>query len=228
MARRSATVDLEAVLAEALSSPPAPAPGAEGVTDDAEALIDATSALLGRYGLRRWSMDDVAERAGLARATVYRRFESRDRLVRATLIRDARRFFAAVAAAVEQVESIGDKVVEGLVVGLELVRWSPVPALLEADPAAALALITSDSILTAGRRALIESYESLTGGPLPAGDRCRVEAVAEALIRLALSLLVTPGVLTGAAAGSSGSGRPSGDDMRRALAAVVHPLLVPR
>lgn len=227
MARRAATLDFEAVLTGALSPPP-------GSDPDAEAMIDATSILLGQYGLRRWSMDDVAAQAGLARATVYRRFESRDRLVRAALIRDARRFFTAVAAAVEAIPSLADKVVEGLVVGLELIRWSPVPSLLEADPVAALSLLTSDSILLAGRRALVERYESLTGGPVPAADRDRVEAAAEALIRLALSLLVTPGVLTGTATGpphpatDGASLRPdarSREDMRRALASVVHPLL---
>ena len=227
MARRASTLDIDAVLVEALGPPAGSEPDA-----DADAVLGATSALLGQYGLRRWSMDDVAERAGLARATVYRRFESRDRLVRAALTRDARQFFAAVAGAVERTDSIEDKVVEGLVVGLELVGLSPVPGLLEADPAAALALVTSETILQAGRRALLESYESLTAGPVPPGDRHRVEAVAEALIRLALSLLVTPGVLTGAGADPTGPGGTGTDPARRermrtALAAVVRPLLRP-
>ena len=244
MARRAAVLDLDAVLAGVLAGrdPTAraagpgragvgPDPGATrsgaapvepGPDPDAEAMMDATSQLLGSFGLRRWSMDDVAERAGLARATVYRRFESRDRLVRATLVRDARRFFSAIAAAVDSSAPIEDQVLDGFVVGIGLARLSPVPRLLEADPAAALALVSSDSILQAGRRALVESYEAVNGRPVPAADRLRVEAVAEALIRLALSLLVTPGILTG------GTGSPPpGPDMRRALAAVIRPLVAP-
>lgn len=218
MARRAATIDFRAVLAEAGAD--CPATGPDG---DAEAMMDATSVLLGTYGLRRWSMGDVAERAGLARATVYRRFESRERLVRATLIRDARRVFAAIADAVDDAGAIEDQVVEGFVVGVELARLSPITRLLEADPAAALALVTSDSILLAGRKALVESYETVTGRPVTAADRPRVEAVAEALIRLALSLLVTPGILTGGPVGRlTGQGRP---EMRQALDAVVRPLV---
>lgn len=214
MARRLAVLDLDAVLAEALAGPE---------PDETDAMIDATSALLAEYGLRRWSMDDVAERAGLARATVYRRFESREKLVRVTLARDARRFFAAISAAVAQARTVEEKVLEGLVVGLELAALSPVPRLLESDPGAAIALITSETILRAGRRALVESYETLTAAPVPAAARPEVEATAEALLRLGLSMLMTPGILTGTGA----DGRDDGDrdGMRRALAAVVGPLL---
>ncbi len=236
MGRRPPTVDLDEILAQALSDRPAdgrdgagdggPGPGGADDGADTAAMIDATSGLLAAYGLRRWTMDDVAERAGLARATVYRRFESRDRLVRTTLVRDARRFFAAVAAAVAGVESFDDKVVEGFVVGLELVRLSPVPQLLRADPAAALSLVTSESILRAGRRALVESYETLTGQPVDPTGRSGVEAVAEALIRLGLSMLLTPGVLTGGGPlGSSPEQGPGPDGMRRALDAVIRPLI---
>lgn len=214
MGRRAAVLDVDAVLAEALAGHEA---------DETDAMIDATSALLAQYGLRRWSMDDVAERAGLARATVYRRFESREKLVRVTLVRDARHFFAAISAAVAQAQTIEEKVLEGLVVGLELVSLSPVPRLLESDPGAAIALITSETILRAGRRALVESYETLIGTTVPAADRPEVEAVAEALLRLGLSMLMTPGMLTGAA--HDGGGR---EGMRRALAAVVGPLLSSR
>lgn len=218
MARRAAGLDLDAVLAEALAEPAA--------DPDGDAMLDATGALLGLFGLRRWTMEDVAERAGLARATVYRRFDSRDRLVRAALIRDARRFFAAIAVAVEAAASLEEKVVEGFVVGVGLARLSPVPTLLGTDPAAALALITSEPLLVAGRRALVESYETLTGAPVADSERPTVEAVAEALIRLALSLLMTPGLLTGQPV-AGGRPEPDPEGMRQMLAAVIGPLLDP-
>lgn len=214
MGRRAAVLDVDAVLAEALTGPE---------PQETDAMVDATSTLLTDFGLRRWSMDDVAERAGLARATVYRRFESREKLVRVTLARDAHRFFAAVSAAVAEVATIEEKVLEGLVVSLELVALSPVPRLLESDPGAAMALITSETTLRVGRRALVESYEMLIAAKVPAAERPQVEAVAEALLRLGLSMLMTPGMLTGA--GHDGGGR---EGMRRALAAVVGPLLSSR
>jgi len=82
--RRSATLDPAAILV-GLS-----AQGARPTADDptTAAILDAAGELLGRYGLGRWSMDDVATRAGVGRATVYRRFTSREEVVNATLARD--------------------------------------------------------------------------------------------------------------------------------------------
>ncbi len=248
MARRPTSVDLEEVVAEALSAYrrssggapgggcdgsrqarldrlAAPAPGEE--VDDVDAMLEATSRLLSSYGLRRWTMEDVAERAGLGRATVYRRFESRERLVRATLVRDARRFFEAVATSVAAVTSFNDKVVEGFITGLDLLRLSPLPQLLRNEPASAVALLTSESTLRAGTRALLESYEDLVGSPIPPSEVMPAQAVAEALIRLGTSMLLTPGVLTGDGlpdrnAATAEAGR---DSARRTLAQVIDPLV---
>lgn len=208
MARRAPTLDLDAVLAGLA--------GRAGADDPAAgAMLDAAAALLAERGLRRWSMDDVAERAGLGRATVYRRFESRDLLVQEAVIRDARRFFEAVAAAVAGSESLVDKVVDGLLTALELVRSSPLGPLLQQDPAAALSLLTSETVLQTATRALSDQYEALHG---PAGtplERHRIEATAEALIRLGWSFVLIPG---GTAT----------DGARGYLDAVIRPLLAGR
>lgn len=46
-----------------------------------DAIVDATVALLGEQGFDRLSMDAVAARAGVARATIYRRWPSKEALV---------------------------------------------------------------------------------------------------------------------------------------------------
>jgi len=58
--------------------------------------------------------------------TVYRRVESRDRLVHAALAREFRRFFLAVADEVAGIEPVADRVVEGVLVGLTLAPTSVV------------------------------------------------------------------------------------------------------
>lgn len=176
MPRRTPTVRLAAVLA-GLESPEPPC-------DEVDtAMLDATRALLASYGLRRWTMDDVAAGAGLGRATVYRRFESRDDLVHATLARDARCYFAAIADAVTHVESVEDKVVEGFLVGWRLLREAPMAALVAADPGPLVGL---------ARAALVERYQIVTGAPLSGPARAEAELVAEALVRLGLSFVLMP------------------------------------
>jgi AcrR family transcriptional regulator len=53
-------------------------PRSEGVD---EALLDATMALAGEVGMHAMSMDDLAQRAGVSKATIYRRWPSKEALV---------------------------------------------------------------------------------------------------------------------------------------------------
>lgn len=185
MARTAATVDLEAVLADALfSGSPA---GTE--PDDVAVILDAVAGLLHESGLRGWSVDDVAARAGVGRATVYRRFGSREALAQAALARQSRAFFGVIAAAVSDVTTLEEQLTDGFILGLDLVRASPLAVLLDQDPGAALSLMRSRTLLWAARQALIERYAAVGGRP----DE-EVEAVADALIRLGISYLLVPGV----------------------------------
>lgn len=195
--RRAPTLDLDALVAGLLAAAPAAPAGTVAVADAEDpatfALLDATSSLLSEHGTRHWTVDDVAARAGVGRATVYRRFASRDDLMRAAITRDARRFFAAIAESVRSVDSVEEKVVRGFVTGLRLARLSPLSSLLRADPGAAMSLLTSESLLRTAAGALAERYEAVTGTRLGRAARERVEVSAEALIRLGISFVLIPG-----------------------------------
>jgi AcrR family transcriptional regulator len=223
--RRPSTIEIDAVLADLLNAEVGHAglakvgsidAGGDGVKD---ALVDAASHLLAERGARGWAVEDVAARAGVGRATVYRRFSSRDDLVRAAIGRDAHLFFAAVAASVEAVERLEDKVVAGFLAGLGLARASHLATLLRSDPPAALSLLTSEPLLRAATRALSDRYQTMTGARLRTAERAEVEAVAEALIRLGLSFILMPGPTTDA-----------GDDRRARdhLGAMIRPILAGR
>lgn len=200
MARRSPTLDLGRVITAATAPLPTPGldPGREAVTD---AVLDATSRLLAVRGMRRWSIDDVADRAGLARATVYRRFESRDAMIHAALARDACRWFEALSESVRHLDRLDDQVVAAFVTGLRLARQSPLPPLLRDAWSAAAAGVAPTSgpggaplsaLMAICRTALADRYEAVTGARLDAATRRRTEAVAEALVRLGLSYLLAP------------------------------------
>jgi AcrR family transcriptional regulator len=186
MARRRTTLDLGSLLAGIGDAAPV-------VDDEATAaVLDAASSLMAAHGMRRWSMDDVAERAGLGRATLYRRFDGREDLVHAALARDARRFFASVADAVSEAPTLEDKVVDGFLVGLRVVRDSLIPGLIQTDTATALSLLTSGPVLALARAALVERYEAITGARVEGPERHRAELVAETLVRLGISFILVP------------------------------------
>lgn len=185
--RRSATLDATAILDGIAAGPH------EAEDPVTSAVLDAAGKLLSRHGLGRWSMDEVATVAGVGRATVYRRFTSREDLVNAALSRDLQRFFATVADAVAEIPDLTGKVVEGFIVGVRAARTTLLPELFRTDSGLAAPLLNSAPFLEAGSAALVRQYEALAGSRLAPSQRADVELVAEALIRLALSFLLLPG-----------------------------------
>src|SRR6516225_5645252 len=94
-----------------LSSTLAPLAGEDDATTGR--ILDAAFGLLLDFGVRNLSVEGVARRAGVARVTIYRRFAGRDELLRAVLLREGRRLFDAVDAAVAGSDTPEDQLVEG-------------------------------------------------------------------------------------------------------------------
>jgi len=155
-----------------------------------ESIVDAALEEFLTYGLRRTNVDVVARRAGVSRATLYRRFDGKDALVQAVLVRESRRFFGSVAAAVAEVSTVEDRLVEGFVVGVRYARADRLlNRLLASDPEALLPYLTTNGalVVAAARDFLVRQGGSypLVGDRTPAG-------VAELFVRLAISFTLMP------------------------------------
>jgi AcrR family transcriptional regulator len=156
-------------------------------------IMDAALDQYLAHGLRRTSVDDVARAAGLGRATVYRRFATRDELIQAVLLREGRRFLAEIAAATESLPTLAERLVEGFVVGVRGARRQPLlNRLLRTEPDDALPQLTvhGGPLVAVLREFLVQQY--LRGASADARCGPRAEEVAEILVRLALSLVLTP------------------------------------
>jgi len=184
--RRAPFADLGEVLSGILRTTP---PTGNDATDP---ILDAAAGLMSLHGLASWTVEDVARSAGVGRATLYRRFASRDDLVRATLDRQARAFFSTISAAVSDLPEPADQLAAGFVMGIRLARKSVLASLVEHDPAAALSLLGSRSLLNAGRSALVDAYRCLVGRDLKPEEASAAGAAAELLLRLGLSYLLAP------------------------------------
>ncbi|HEY1650456.1 MAG TPA: TetR/AcrR family transcriptional regulator [Acidimicrobiales bacterium] len=182
MARRKASVEVTSLMATVIGPPDA--------SDElAVRLLDAGAELLTEYGLRRWSMDDVAERAGVGRTSVYRKFLSRDDLVHAVLARELRQVFAAIIDTAARYDSVEDKIVEGALVALDAVDGSLVSALLTSDPTTFLPFLTTEAapLLALGRELLVSSAIA-AGSPI---EPQLAAELAELVARLGISFIVT-------------------------------------
>ncbi len=162
------------------------------VADGEKLLESALSAFLD-FGIKRTSMGEIARRAGISPATLYRRYESKNDLVEAVSVREAQRFVAAIEKQVHTVSGNDDQLVEifvafiSAIAGNELLR-----RLLRTEPDLILPRLTTEAgpILAVGRDYLAEKLRELRD----AGGTHDFDAdlVAEIMARLALSLALTP------------------------------------
>ncbi|WP_063040440.1 TetR/AcrR family transcriptional regulator [Nocardia pseudovaccinii] len=161
------------------------------VSDGEKLLESALSAFLD-FGIKRTSMGEIARRAGISPATLYRRFESKNDLVEAVSVREAQRFVAEIDKRVQKVDGVEEQLIEIFVAviteiaGNELLR-----RLLRTEPDLILPRLTTEAgpIIAVGRSYLAEKLRELRSG---ADDDFDFELVAEIMARLALSLALTP------------------------------------
>ncbi|TCP50123.1 TetR family transcriptional regulator [Tamaricihabitans halophyticus] len=181
------------------------------------AILDCALTAFTASGVRRSTMGEIAERAGLGVATLYRRFPRKEQLVEAVVLREVRRFIEHVDARIQRVSGMPAQVVEGFVAFAVGVREHPLlGTLLSSEPDTVLPACTvaGGPMLALARTYLTEQIQRLQNtGELPMFDP---EPAAEIIARLTHSLMLTP------------DGRiPIGDDERTRAFARDHiiPLL---
>jgi AcrR family transcriptional regulator len=122
-------------------------PSVANADDDAttQRILDAALALAAASGLRNLTMDDVARRAKVGRMTVYRRFGSRENLIDALTLREARRCLNAIAAAPDPSQPLDERLADLFVATLKVIREHPLLArLARVEPEALLTELTRD------------------------------------------------------------------------------------
>jgi AcrR family transcriptional regulator len=160
------------------------------LTDDelTSRILDAALAEFRDHGLRRTSMDNVARRAGIARATIYRRFPNKAELMRVVTAREARRSMAQITRSVAGLPTVEERLVEGFVAAIRLARTdSLLTRLLDTEPETVLPYLTTD-----GEFALSTVRAFLADQLIHSAKVPDHEAVAEVMARLGLSIVLSP------------------------------------
>ncbi len=169
---------------------------AEQVADDdvAGRIVAAARELISEHGLTAVTMDAVAKSAGVGRATLYRRFASRDEVLRVLVASEVIDALGKVREVIRGLTDPGDRIVEAFALPVELARGnSLLRELLAHEPSTFVPALTLDvnPVFTVARANLIAQLtRARDRGALRPVD---VEAVAEMLIRIAHSLVLSPG-----------------------------------
>jgi len=85
-------------------------------------LVRAARKVLLRYGVRKSTMADIADEAGIPRPTLYEYFANRHALIDAVIADRVRSIVGKLLRVVEEAPSFTDAVVEASVLGIELTR----------------------------------------------------------------------------------------------------------
>lgn len=174
--------------------------GEEPVEEAGERILDAAVAQAEDFGLRRFTIDDVARRVGVSRVTVYRYFPKKERLIEAVLLRELRRFLADVEAAVAPYETLEERLVEGFVFALSSLREHRLlNRIMRTEPELLLPHLTVDAgpVIAAGREFIARySRTEAQAGGLQLGEE-DIQGTAELLARSVLSFVLTPDSVLG-------------------------------
>jgi AcrR family transcriptional regulator len=162
---------------------------AAGLLEDriADAMLDC----IGRWGIGKTTADDIARRAGISRATLYRVFPGgKEVALDALLQREVGRFFEAVTGPLAEVRTLEDAVVLGLTAAARFVRdHEPLQYLLVHEPERVRPLAERDGLRSAFTIAAAFTAPHLR--PYLADDEAAA-AGADWLVRQFFSYLLVP------------------------------------
>ncbi|WKG03691.1 TetR/AcrR family transcriptional regulator [Mycolicibacterium sp. HK-90] len=160
-------------------------------------ILSATLEQAELVGIRRTTMEDVAKRSGVGRATLYRRFPTKDALIDALVLSEARQYLEGSAQARAHAENLEDRLVYGTVFTVTFLRdHALLKKLLRTEPETILPSLTIDAgaiidFATDYSAAQLRTDLYGTDTTTPEQER-HIRTVAELHTRLTLSFIVTP------------------------------------
>jgi AcrR family transcriptional regulator len=157
-----------------------------------ERILDAMYEVTRDFGIARATVEDVAQRAGLSRQTVYRYFPSKDHLVLALVLREEETFLDGTREAFSRHP---DDLARAMAAAIEFsLGWARehelLDRLLSTDQGTLLPYLTTRGlpVIARARDALVE----LVAERLPDLAEDHLRGVLDAGIRATLSYILTP------------------------------------
>ncbi|MDQ1038855.1 TetR/AcrR family transcriptional repressor of uid operon [Streptomyces sp. V3I8] len=168
--------------------------GADQDDEMSARLLDAAYEQFCRMGIKRSTMTDVAQQAGVSRITVYRRFATKDQLVEQVVRREFRRYFDRFVEDVRDAETVADRVVLGFASSLRAIRHNAlIGGLIAAEPDALVPSMTGDEgrTLSVVQQFVASRLRQEQSAGNISGD-VEVNMLAEMMVRVSASFLIIP------------------------------------
>jgi AcrR family transcriptional regulator len=155
-------------------------------------IIDGAIRAVARYGLRKFSMSNICEEAGISRGSLYRYFKSKEQVLEAIGDHVERELRAALISAVEVKPEPAERLEVVLQAMLDYRTENPaVVRLIDAEPAFALDLLTRQLSMLLSLVADLLDPVLQESPPIKDGSMTKRQ-LTEVFIRLVLSVYLLP------------------------------------
>ncbi len=156
-----------------------------------ERILVAALGLIGRRGVRRLGMQEIAESAGISRGTLYRYFPSKDHVLTAAAAYDERRFSDGVDKVLAAARTPESRIGDFMAYAFDFIRSHPARSLFESEPGFVMSFLLDH--LPALHAELVERLgDALDTVPAVARGDLDREQLADVIVRLFASSWIIP------------------------------------
>jgi AcrR family transcriptional regulator len=171
-------------------APGGPVQGASfGPTE--ERILTAGLTLIGRRGVRRLGMREIAETAGVSRGTLYRYFPSKDHVLAAAADYDGQRFSDGLDEVLAAADTPEERVTSFMAYAFDFIRSHPCRPLFESEPGFVMSYLLDH--LPELRGELVRRLgDALDSVPAVAAGTLGRDELADVIVRLFASSWIIP------------------------------------
>lgn len=170
----------------------------DGAPPEDEAGVRILAGAIGQiedFGVRRFTIDDLARRLGISRVTIYRRFAKKSQLLESVLLYELNRILREIDAGVAGCETLEERLVEGFVTSLTTLRGHRLlNRLLNTEPELILPLLTvgGGPVIAACREFVGRFARTQASEEGIEIDEEQLDVLSELFARAILSFVLTP------------------------------------
>jgi AcrR family transcriptional regulator len=169
--------------------------GAPPEDEAVERILAGAVGQLEDFGVRRFTIDDLARRLGISRVTIYRRFAKKSQLLEAVLFYELNRILRQIDVRLAPCETLEERLVEGFVASLVVLRGHRLMnRLLHTEPELILPLLTvhGGPVIAASREFIAGFARSEAASEGFELDEEQLDVLSELLARAVNSFVLTP------------------------------------
>jgi AcrR family transcriptional regulator len=156
-----------------------------------ERILTAALALIGRRGVRRLGMLEIAEAAGVSRATLYRYFPSKDHVLTAAAAFDERRFSDGLDEVLAAVRAPEDQISAFMAYSFDFIRSHPCRPLFESESGFVMSYLL-DHLPSLRGELVLRLGDALDTVPAVAAGALDREQLVDVIVRLFAASWIIP------------------------------------